>query len=85
MRYLLLTVYDSAVEAYSPPMCVRALGQGLRDFIQECNSEKSRIFQSPEHFSLFELGHFDDSSGQFDLHTAPRLVARAHEHKTTGV
>lgn len=84
MNYIVLTIYDSAVEAYSPPFCVRAIGEGLRSFIAEVNNANSRISKSPHDFSLFELGRYDDGSGLFDLLAAPRCVARAHEHVNTG-
>lgn len=84
MKLKVFTIYDKAVEAYSPPFFARATGQALRDFIEEVNNPQSRISKSPEHFALFDLGTFDDSNGQFDLFTSPRLVANAHEHKATG-
>jgi len=85
MKLYVFSVYDSAVEAYSPPFFARALGQATRDFIAECNNEKSRIFQSPEHYSLFQLGAFHDDSGTFECLPVPVCIARAHEHKSTGV
>lgn len=74
MRWKLMSVFDSAVGIYSPPFCVRAVGQALRDFGQQAKDTQSRISQSPADFTLFELGEFDDERGEFHCLAAPRRL-----------
>lgn len=84
MQMCILVIYDKAVEAYSPPYATRALGQGLRDFIEEVNNPQSRISRSPDDFTLFHLGYFDDNSAMFDLFAdGPRPIAHGHEQVRT--
>lgn len=79
MRYKLMSIYDAAVESYSPPFCVRAVGQAIRDFQQEARDGKSRICASPKDYFLFELGEFDDAKAEFILLSAPRRIVSAQE------
>lgn len=79
MKWTVCSVFDSAVGVYSPPFCVRALGEGIRGFMQEAKSEKSKISLSPNDYSLFHLGEFDDEAAVFTPLAAPRRIVSAHE------
>lgn len=79
MKLVLCSIFDSAVENFSPPFCVRATGLALRDFTREANNPSSRISQSPKDFTLFNLGVFDDEAGVVTMHTAPIRLVSGHE------
>lgn len=83
MRWKLMSVWDAAVENYSPPYCVRAIGEALRSFTQEANNPKSRISQSPKDYTLFQLGEFDDERGEVAMLAAPRRLLSGHEVSQT--
>jgi len=79
MLFSVFSVYDSAVQTYSPPLCFRALGQATRMLAQEARNPESKISQSPQDYSLFHLGHFDDEKGLMIPFDAPRMVLTALE------
>lgn len=67
MRYVVCSVFDKATAAYGQPFCVKAVGEASRMLSNEVNSGKqdSNIVLHPDHFQLYALGTFDDSSGLF--------------------
>jgi len=77
MIRVVLSVKDSAAESYGQPFFVTAVGAGLRSFTDEVNrsAADNPMYQHPEHFSLWKLGTFDDSSGVF--YGGPEHVANA--------
>lgn len=79
MVLIVLSVYDRAAQAYGRPLFMPAVGVAVRSFTDEVNREDAQndMFKHPEHFELFELGSFDDSSGRFTLHQDPRSVCAA--------
>lgn len=79
MKLIMCSIFDSAVNTYSPPFCVRSLGLALRDFRAEATNPQSRISKSPSDYSLFVLGTYDDESAGFFPEAAPRRVVGAHE------
>lgn len=83
MLFKMMSIFDAAVGTYSPPFCVRAVGQAIRDFTKEAKTEGSRICQAPNDYSLFELGEFDDEHGSFIPLVAPRRIVSGHEVDVT--
>lgn len=64
MIMFLLSLYDRRAEEYRPPICVRSLPVGIRDFSQAVQSEQLQIVQQyPEDFALVQIGTFDDLTG----------------------
>lgn len=73
-------VYDKAVQAFSRPMFVRARGEALRSFMDECGNEKSELWKHSSDYSLFYLGTFDELSGVVDPPIAgAELIINAFE------
>lgn len=81
MRFVACSVFDSAVNTYSPPIFVRSLGLAIRDFRREAADSNSRIAQSPTDFVLFVVGEYDDESATMTALPAPRRVISATEAK----
>lgn len=79
MRWQMMSVFDAAVENYSPPFCVRAIGEAIRTFSKEVKTEGSRIAASPKDYTLFHLGEYDDETGIVHMLTAPRKLVSGHE------
>lgn len=67
MRYVVVSIYDRAVGAYSRPAYVRSEGEAIRVFSDEVNKSggDNPMAAHPDHFTLFFLGHFDDEFGKF--------------------
>lgn len=83
MRWIVVSVRDSAVDAFNRPAFVPALGAATRSFQDEVNREHADnvMYHHPEDYELFELGVFDDSIGSFSMLDRPRSVARAVDFK----
>lgn len=61
-------VYDSKVEAYMNPFCMRSKGEAIRAFTSTVNSGESAISKYPEDFTLFEIGEYDEMTGVLTPH-----------------
>lgn len=79
MKYVLVSVFDRAVQAYAPPMAVRAMGEATRMFRDEVNNKESRICQHPSDYELYCVGEFSDDSGQLSALSAPTLIVRGED------
>lgn len=59
------TVYDEKSEAYLQPFFLDTVGQAIRA-ITDCVSDPNHQFcRHTSDYTLFQLGDFDDSTGQF--------------------
>lgn len=81
MELRIYTIYDSAIEAYRPPFMQRAKGEALRTFAAIANDPENIICAHPAHYTLFELGIWDDKTAKFTAHNAPIPLGLATEHK----
>lgn len=83
MKMIVCTIKDRAADAYGRPFYVPAVGVAIRSFQDEVNrpSDDSQIYQHPDDFDLFELGSFDDGTGQFELFETPRLLMLGKQAK----
>lgn len=66
MKMFVCSIYDQASKAFSRPMFVAQVGMAVRAFQDECNNEKSPMYAHPDHYTLFNIGTFDDNTGRFD-------------------
>lgn len=67
------SVYDCKAEAYMQPFFMATKGLAIRGFEQLVNDPKTTVNKHPEDFTLFEIGEFDDTSGQitgFNIHSS---------------
>jgi hypothetical protein len=85
MIQIIVSVKDSAAQAFGRPIFVPSTAVAVRSFRDEINRKDSTedMAKHPEDFELYELGSFDDSNGAIVV-IEPRLVARAkdlHEPK----
>ena len=59
-------IFDAKAGIFSGPTFNRlAKGQAIRDFIDIARNPESSISKHPGDFTLFELGEFDDNTGQY--------------------
>lgn len=63
MKLGVFSVYDAAVKAYLPPFFARAPGEAQRMFRDAIRDPKSQFAPHVEDYTLFQLGEFDDMSG----------------------
>lgn len=82
MNLKVYAIYDSKSEAYSKPHLELTRGLALRSWDSIVNDPNSSINKHPEDFTLFELGEYDPTSGQFQNHSTPLSLGVAIEtHK----
>lgn len=82
MILVIVSVKDTAAQAFGRPIFVPSTAVAVRSFRDEVNRKDSNedMAKHPEDFELYELGSFDDSDGVISVNE-PRLVARAKDLK----
>jgi hypothetical protein len=65
MKLRIFAIHDSAVGAYLEPFFARAAGEAIRRFEVACNTPDHPFCQRPADYTLFELGEYDDETGEF--------------------
>jgi hypothetical protein len=83
MLSVIVSVKDSAAEAFGRPMYLQSLGVAIRSFTDEVNREDkdNQLFNHPDDFDLYELGVFDDSLGRYELRDNPTVIVRGKDVK----
>lgn len=81
MKTKMFSVYDCKAEAYLPPFFMRSTGEALRGFIEIVNDASHAFSRHPGDYTLFELGEFEDTTGQFELFNVKKNLGTALEHK----
>lgn len=82
MTWVMMSVRDAKSDAYGRPFFVQTVGAGIRSFDDEVNraQEDNMLFHHPEDFALWQLGHFHDHDGTFEIIT-PKLLVQADQVK----
>lgn len=78
MKFGLYAVYDSAVQVYQGPFKFQTDGQATRWFHDQCLNAETPIAQHPEDYTFFQVGEWNDSTGQADP-VVPICLAKALE------
>lgn len=79
-----VSVFDSALNAFGRPFFVPSTGVALRSFADEVNRpgaqpQENPMNAHPDDFSLYSLGTFDEESGEFKSPGRPELLVRAKD------
>lgn len=72
-------IFDSAVGAFDRPLFAHSKGEMLRDWNMVVNDEKLKFKQAPGDYTLFEVGEFDNISGQVTMYQAKSNLGTATE------
>lgn len=59
----LFSIYDSKAENFNQPFAMSAAGQAIRWFEELSQDTNSTISRFPNDFVLYEIGTFDNSTG----------------------
>ena len=80
MNMVMVAIRDSAVDAYMPPITVRAIGEGVQMFSDEVNrkAENNNLAMHPEDFELWLVGEFSSRDGTI-LEVERRVLARGKD------
>ena len=79
MKMFMFAVYDSCSKMYDRPFCGRSEGEAVRSFGDIASDADHPIGKHPEHFSLFEVGSYDDNTGVVVAVEPVRYIVSAHE------
>lgn len=74
MTQKMFGVYDIKACAYLQPFFSINAGSALRAFEDCLQDEKSNLARHPADYQLFELGAFDDASGELTSVTPPKFL-----------
>lgn len=76
------SIYDEKAEAYMQPFFLPKTGMAIRTITNCVNDPKHQFCAHPADYTLFLLGEFDDSSGQY--HEMKKPLGNLVEFKTQG-
>lgn len=82
MKHYICSVRDAKSETFGRPFFAPSLGIAVRSFDDEVNREQpdNIMHYHPHDFSLWTLGHFEDTTGEFDT-IVPKLMIQGSEVK----
>ena len=63
-------VHDSKAEIYLKPFLYNSAAEAIRGFEEVANDKKTMIGRYPSDYTLFEIGEWSDTSGEYSMHTA---------------
>lgn len=81
MKLVVVSVRDSAVDAFMRPFFVPSTGVAVRSFRDEVSRSESEMHKHPGDYELFEIGAFDEETGRFENLASPRSLLRAVDCK----
>lgn len=81
MKMTICSIRDSKAEAWLNPMFFLARGQAIRAFSDAVNDPKSDFYKHPEDYVLFELGYFNQLTGEVEV-VAPVSLGIGSNFKT---
>ena len=83
MNQVIVSVKDTAAQAFGRPVFVPSIGVAMRSFRDEVNRKDSTedLARHPDDFELYELASFDDATGIIVMLPEPRMVTRAKDLK----
>lgn len=70
MSTKILSVFDSKADAYLTPMFAPTTAYALRMFTEAANNPTHDFCKFPGDFTLFELGEWDEGSGEIMIYSA---------------
>lgn len=77
MKLEIYSVYDGKASFYLQPVYMQSRGHAVRSFMDNANDKTHFLGKTPEDFTLFYLGTFDDIDGKFDLLNTPEPIGKA--------
>ena len=76
------SVHDSKAEAFLPPFTAPTAGVAIRMWEQACNDPEHTFNQHAGDYTLFEIGEFDQDSGQVNGYAVLNNLGIALQYKT---
>lgn len=78
---LIYAVKDRATDSFWTPMFYLAKGQATRQFQDEINNadKGNPLYAHPDDYDLYQLGSWDEQTGQLTSLERPELAARGKD------
>jgi hypothetical protein len=81
MELKVFSVYDSKAGFYGNPIYLHTKGEALRTWEDAANDPQSQIGKYPADFTLFEIGEFDNVTGEVAMYESKTSLGTAIEFK----
>jgi len=79
MKMTVYACYDEKAKAFGPPWYLLTVGTALRNLNDMVNGNTA-IAKHPEDYTLYEIGEYDDNTGEH-INTNPhKFIAKATEY-----
>lgn len=79
----IFTIHDSKAEAFSAPIVIRNKGEALRGLTEVVNDATHQYGKYPSDYTLFEIGEWNDLTGNITTYDAKISVCNLIELKST--
>lgn len=78
--------FDSKLQVWMNPMFFLHSGQAERTWVDLCNQPESILAKHPDDFAIYQVGEFDDATGEIiSIHPPVQLMtASAAKRKPEG-
>jgi len=83
MKQMIYSVMDSKVKVFTQPFNRRNANEALRDWQNTVNDPQSPFGRHPGDYTLFEIGVFDDETGQIQMHESFTNLGNGLQFKQT--
>jgi len=77
----IVCVYDSKAKAFMDPIFIPNIPIAQRAFKNAANDPTTYIAQSPEDYTLFHIGNYDDETCKFEIFGTPESLGLATTYK----
>lgn len=85
MRQIMFAIFDTKAEAYMVPFFCPTVGLAERSFSASVNDTNHHFHTYAADFTLFELGHVDQTTGTIEPHPTPINRGQAIHFMTNGL
>lgn len=73
----IVAIYDNKAKAYLSPVHVQSTGAAMRSFADAVNSPDTDFGKHPSDYSMWHLGSFNDTTGEFTLFENKTILSEA--------
>lgn len=77
MLIRMYSIYDKKVNVYQPPLFCHNAGDALRTCHMHFSNPETKVNKYPEDFDVYDIGEYDDQTGQLKPHTNPQFLSTA--------
>lgn len=75
MEHIVCAVHDRQLDAYMRPFTAASKGQAIRSFRDEVNRADSELHKHPEDYELYQVGTFNENTGELRDHLEQLAIA----------